>query len=96
MPSLWSEAFGLVALESASRGTPCIVTKNSGAADYFPSSYSMLVIDADEFDNILDIYNCIQIFDNWQYFSKLSLESYIEYQYISNDFVANLERIYGI
>jgi glycosyltransferase involved in cell wall biosynthesis len=56
MPSLF-ESFGLVALEAIMTGLPTIISKNTGAAEFFNNSPSILFeTEKDLFEKIINVY----------------------------------------
>ncbi|WP_076588997.1 glycosyltransferase family 4 protein [Vibrio ostreicida] len=78
MPSLWYETFGLVSLESAAEGVPCILSDRCGAASYYPSEYP-LFIDPESLSNLRELYDKLLIEDFWTECSILSQTIYDSY-----------------
>lgn len=52
MPSIWSETLGFVGLEMMARGTPLVVSRQSGASEYVNSDVSGIIFDAAKPDDL--------------------------------------------
>lgn len=69
MPSLWHETFGFVALEAASKGIPCLVSKNVGSKDLLPASFAFKD-DKELLDKLISLTNNPELI--WEYHKELN------------------------
>ncbi|WP_157810371.1 glycosyltransferase family 4 protein [Vibrio sp. HA2012] len=79
MPSVWYESFGLVPLEAAAHGTPAIVSRRCGVADYFPEEYD-LFIEPETFEQLPVLVSSLDDKTFWLLCSKTSMNTLVNYK----------------
>ncbi|EGU56690.1 glycosyl transferase group 1 [Vibrio nigripulchritudo ATCC 27043] len=79
MPSIWYESFGLVPLEAAVFGTPTILSRRCGVADYFPRDYD-LFFEPEDFEELPILLSRINEKKYWLRCSKASMDTLVSYK----------------